>query len=139
MVRIAIIGAIIFGFVVSGWSQAYYEASGQTAVFTLAAGVKSGPAAIKGGFVARATGLNDGISVTTSRGGIVVVLPVIQGGSADIALYNIMGRQIYLQQEYNGTLLRLGTKAFVPGVYSILVHIDGKSYTRLVAVSGWGE
>lgn len=138
MVRIAIIGAIIFGFVVSGWSQAYYEASGQTAVFTLVAGAKSGPAAIGKGPDMQAV-LNGGIKVTMSRGIIVVVIPVAYQKNANIALYDIRGRQVCRQQGYNGTSLQIETKAFAPGVYSMLVRVDGKSYSRRVAVNRRGQ
>lgn len=43
MIRIVMTVAAIMACVVLGWSQDYYEASGQPAVFTLAAGAKAGP------------------------------------------------------------------------------------------------
>ena len=135
---IVLVSAILMACAITGWGQAYYESSGQTQVFTLAAGAKIGPSAIKSTPALR-TGINNGISVGTSRGSIVVALPALHRGVADIALYDIKGRQIYRQSGFLGTSLRLETKAIAPGVYSMLVRVDGKSYTRRVAVNGRGE
>lgn len=137
MKRFTLSLAIIFGFAVASRSQAYYEASGQTAVFTLAAGAKAGPSVIKGSFVVR-TALNGEMKVTTYRGGIMIALPAIQG-HADITLYDIIGRQIYRQQGFSGTMIRLETRTLAAGVYSILVRSNGQSYTRRVAISGRGQ
>jgi hypothetical protein len=130
--------AILFATAAAGWSQAYYEASGQTQIFTLAAGAKVGPAAIKGSPVLRA-GMSSGISVVTMRGGMVVALPAMaQRGVADIALYDIKGRQLYHRFGFTGTLLRLETKAFAPGVYNMLVRVEGKIFSRAIALSSQG-
>jgi hypothetical protein len=129
MRRIAFTIIGIFGFAVAGWSQAYYEASGQTAVFTLTAGAKSGPAAIRGGSVLR-TGKNSGISVTTTRGGILVTLPTLRSGTTDIALYDVAGRQIYRQHGYSGASLRIETQNFASGMYTARIQVDGLNYSR---------
>jgi hypothetical protein len=138
MERIALATAVIITCTVAGWGQACYEASGQTAVFTLKAGAKSGPAAIREGPVLHA-GLNSGISLTATRGGIVITLPALQRGSADIALYDLTGRQIYRQRGFNGTSLHIETKAFASGIYTAIVRVDGKNYSRRFAVSRRGE
>lgn len=130
--------AMLFVCAATGWSQPYYEASGQTQVFTLAAGAKVGPSAIKGGRMNRFV-MNTGISVVTSRGSIVVTLPALQRGSADIAVYDIKGRQGFRQSGFHGASLRLETKLFAPGVYSLLVRVDGQSFARRVAVNGRGK
>jgi len=126
----------ILGCVAAGWSQAYYEVSNQTKVFTLAAGAKVGSVAIRSGAV---VGINSGISVTTTRSGIMVTLPSLQRGSADIALYDIQGRQMFRQQGFGGAVLRLETRRFAPGIYSMQIRANGRSYSRMVAVSGHGE
>jgi hypothetical protein len=137
MRRSALVTAsVIFGFAVACLSQTYYEASGQTAVFTLKAGAKT--SAIHSGSVIRSV-LNSSINVTTVKGNIVVTLPALQRGLADISLYDIAGRQIYRQHGYSGTSLRLETRTFAPGVYSMLVCVDGKKYSRRVAVSKAGR
>lgn len=138
MRNIIVISFVIFSFSITCWSQAYYEASGQTAVFTLTAGAKAGPTAIKRSPEVHAA-LSSDIKVTMSRGGIVVIMPVAHQRSANIALYDIRGRQVYRQQGYNGTSLQLETKAFAPGIYNLLIRADGQSYTRRVAVYGRGE
>ncbi len=139
MRRIVWASAILFSCAAVGWCQAYYEASGQTQVFTLAAGAKVGPSAIKGSPVLRA-GMNNGISVVISKGSIVVALPtMVHRGIADIALYDIKGRRIYHKIGYTGTSLRLERKAYAPGVYSMLVRVEGKSFSRAIALSGRGQ
>ena len=134
MKRITITAAVILGCAVACWSQAYYEASGQTQVFTLAAGAKSGPAAIRGGSV-MGTVKNSGVNLAVTRSGILITLPSMQRGSADVALYDLTGRQIYRQRGYCGTSLRLQTQAFASGIYTALVRVDGKNYSRRFAVS----
>ena len=138
MKRLAIAVAVILGCAVAGWSQAYYEASGQTQVFTLTAGAKSGPAAIRGGSVMR-TGKKSGINITVTRGGIVIRLPAMHQGSVDISLYDITGRQVYRQCGTIGISLRLETQTFAPGIYNVLVHVNGQNFTRRVVLNGREE
>jgi hypothetical protein len=77
--------------------------------------------------------------VVTMRGGMVVALPAMaQRGVADIALYDIKGRQLYHRFGFTGTLLRLETKAFAPGVYNMLVRVEGKIFSRAIALSSQG-
>jgi hypothetical protein len=127
--------AVFVGCAAACWSQTFYEASGQTKVFTLTPGAKSGPASIRDNFFPHAKMIG-GIRVTASRGGISIVLPSLRHGAADIALYNIAGRQIYRLQGYDGASLRLETRTFAPGVYSLIVRIDGQSYSRRCTVTG---
>ena len=129
--------ATMLGGAAAGWSQAYYEASGQTQAFTLAAGAKAGPSAIKRGSDVR-SGPHYGLRVIFSRGGIVVTLPGMHRGSADIALYNIKGRQVYRQIK-NGPSLRLETPLLAPGIYNMLIRFDGLIYSHRIAVSGREE
>ena len=133
MKRIAIT-LVILGCVVACWSQAYYEASGQTQVFTLTAGAKSGPVAIRKGSLMR-TEKNSGINLAVTRGGIVITLPSLRRGSADISLYDLAGRQIFRQRGYWGASLRLATQTFPAGIYTAIVRVDGKNYSRRLAMS----
>jgi hypothetical protein len=135
MRRIVMTMAAIIGCAMACWSQAYYEASGQTQVFTLTPGAKSGPASIRSGSFLHAKMIS-GIRVSATGGGIAITLPALRHGSADIALYNIAGRQMYRQRGYNGASLRLETRTFAPGVYSLIVRIDGQSYSRRITVTG---
>ena len=133
MRRIAIATGAMLCFAVAGWSQAYYEASGQTAVFTLAAGAKSGPAAIHNDPVVR-TEAKRGVTVSMTRGALLIVLPVYQRGNAAIALFDIAGRRIYQRSGNSDKMLRLETLSFAPGIYSLLVRVDGMIYSRRIAV-----
>jgi hypothetical protein len=136
MKRIVLTVAAIIGCAMACWSQAYYEASGQTQVFTLTPGAKSGPAAsIRSGSFLHAKMIS-GIRVSATRGGIIIMLPALRQESADVALYNIAGRQMYRQRGYNGASLRLETRTFAPGVYSLIVRIEGQSYSRRITVTG---
>jgi hypothetical protein len=134
MKRITLATAVILTCTVVGWSQDYYEASGQTQVFTFKAGAKSGPAAIHRASVQHAM-VNNGIKFMTTRGRILITLPTSQQGSAKILLFNIAGRQIYRQRGYSGTSLHIETQAFASGIYTAIVRVDGKNYSRRFAVS----
>jgi hypothetical protein len=83
--------------------------------------------------------MNSGINVTTFRSSIVVTFPALHRGSADIALYNIAGRQIYRQRGFTGTSLRLETRTFALGIYTFLIRANGQNYSRRVAVNGREE
>lgn len=134
MKRITLMSAAILTFTLACWSQTCYEAIGQTVAFTLKAGAKSGPAAIREISVMRDR-INSGIKVTTSRDGILVTLPSLQRGIADIAVYDVAGRQIYRQRGFSGASLRLETRTFAAGIYTALVQVDGQNYLRRFAVS----
>lgn len=118
-------------------SQTYYEASGQTATFTLTAGAKSGFSAIHSSSPMR-TGMNNAVTVASTKGAIVITLTVLPRGSVDIALYNIVGRQMYRHSGLNGTSLRIDTQSFAPGIYVALVRIEGQSYPRRFVVNRQG-
>jgi hypothetical protein len=133
MRRIAIAAALLLSLTVTGWSQAYYEASGQTAVFTLSAGAKSGPAAIHDDPVVRAEEKR-GVTVSMVRGAVLITLPVHQRGNVAIALFDIAGRRIYQRTGDSEKMLRLETRSFAPGVYSLLVRVDGMTCSRCIAV-----
>jgi hypothetical protein len=122
-------GAAVLICSVAGWSQTYFEASGQTAVFKLAAGEKSN-AAIRD--VAR---LRPGsaLHMATVKGGILITLS--QRGFYDIAIYDMAGRQAYAAHRFNAQAVRIDTRAFAPGIYNALFRINGQNYSRRFAVS----
>jgi hypothetical protein len=126
-------GAALCFCVSSGWSQTSYEASGQTVVFTLTPGAKASPLAVIGGSGSR-FGKN-AVSITSARGFIVVSLSSQPHGPSDISIYDMAGRQAYRQRGFSGGSLRLETRRFAPGMYNILVRIDGRNYSRRFAVS----
>ena len=130
MRRITISVAIILSCIVTCWSQAYYEASGQTQVFTLTSGAKSGLISV--GHTAK---INNDLKITSIQNAIVILLPGISHRVVNIAMYNISGRQIFCKNGYNGTTLRLKSGWFAPGIYTAIASIDGKNYSHLFAIS----
>jgi hypothetical protein len=127
-------GALLLLCAAAGWGQTNYEASGQTAVFTLTPGAKIGPNAIRGNPVLRTAPLR-GIDIAVVQGGIVITLSSLLRGHADIAIYNLTGRQVYRQHGMNGLTLRVDTRRFTPGIYHARVRIDGQDFSRRFAVS----
>jgi formylglycine-generating enzyme required for sulfatase activity len=73
------------------------------------------------------------LQVTTTKGAIAVTLSYLQQGNAEIALYNCNGRQVY---RHAGGTMRINTRSWAPGIYSLVVRADGKNYSRMIAVSG---
>jgi hypothetical protein len=130
----ALSAAIALGYGAACWSQTSYDASGQTAVFTLTAGAKSGPASIRSGSVSR-TGKGNSVTVASMRGFIVVSLPSQLRFPSDIAMYDIAGKQLYRQRGFNGASFRLDTRLLAPGIYTVIVRIDGQNFSRRFAVS----
>jgi len=126
--------ATILTFTVGSQSQICYEASGQTMAFTLKAGAKSGPTAIRE-FSGMRGRINNGLNVATTRGGILVTLPTFEHGIADIAVYDVAGRQIYRQHGFSGTSLYLEPRTLAAGIYTVRVQGDAKNYLRRFVVS----
>ena len=140
MRRIALIGVIAISTFVSGWSQvyqAYFDASGKTAVFTLKAGEKAGCFVVSTAVVQMVSNKTSSVKVATVSDGILVTLPTVKHGSADVALYDMCGRQIYRQCGVRAPALRLETRTFAMGLYTVTVRLDGKSHTcRFVVCAG---
>ena len=126
--------AVVLGCTVPGWSQTNFQSSGQTAVFTLTPGAKAGPEAVLRGVAARASKAN-GVTIAVVKGGIVVTLPSLRHGLGDITLYDMTGRQAYRQRGFAGASLRMDARRFAPGMYNVIVRIDGQKYSRRIAVS----
>lgn len=127
-------GAVLLGCAMAGWGQQYYEASGQTAVFTLTPGAKSGPSSIRGRVVSR-MGPQTGMRIAMVKGGFVVTLLSQRHGQSDITMYDMAGKQVYRQRGFSGSSLRFDAHRFAPGIYNLLVRIDGQNYSRRFAVS----
>ena len=71
------------------WSQQYYEASGQTRVFTLTAGAKAGPSAVlPGSRIARSVAPH--MQVTVQNGVHISILGV--QGQGRVSIYNLAGK-----------------------------------------------
>jgi hypothetical protein len=75
------------------FAQQYYEASGQTRVFTLSAGAKAGPSAIRN--VGRTIPSLKSPMLVTMQNGIRISVSGIQGQSR-VSIYNLAGKRMQL-------------------------------------------
>ncbi len=121
------------GFAATVAGQNYYAASGQTAVFGLTAGAKSGPAAIRGNALSR---LEPGrLVISAVKGAIVVTLSSPPRSPADIAVYDMSGKLVFHKLGFSGLIFRLDTSRLASGIYHARVRIDGQNLSRRFAVS----
>ena len=134
MGRIASITAVMLCCVASGRGQSYYEASGQTSVFTLAAGAHSGWAAIRGKAPANHE-IQNVIRIAAAQSGIFITVSLQKGASADIALYNVAGRLAYRQRGFQGSILHLDSRILAPGVYNAVVRVGEKTCSHRLLIS----
>jgi hypothetical protein len=123
---------IVLLIVAAGFCQSYYEASGQSAVFTLAAGAKSGPAAVRDQRLNRP--MESGIGIVPAKGGLLVTVPLSQRGRTDVAVYTMAGRQMYRRHGLFESGLRIDTRQFGAGIYTVCVHAGGLNFSRRFAI-----
>ncbi len=133
MKRITVMSTLVLACAAACWCQVCHDASGQTAAFTLKAGAKSGPTAIRA-VAARGRG-DSGLRVTTTGSGILVTLPAMERGISDVAVYDIAGRQIYRQRGFSGTSVHFEPQTLAAGIYTVRVQGDAKNYVRRFIVS----
>lgn len=119
---------ILLGIAATSSSQNYFEASGQTKVFTLAAGAKSGPDAVRNTPAPRLAGAHQA-AIALSRNSIIFTQPFQSGGLADVAVYNVAGRLVFRQTGIAGRLF-LDTRRFAPGIYQARLTSAGHDITR---------
>jgi hypothetical protein len=115
-------------------SQSYYESSGQTAIFTLKAGAKSGPLSTQSSsgshyFSTRA------LSIANVNNNIVILLPSLLRGYADISLCDISGRQIFRKSAFGNMPVYFNKNTLMPGIYNVSVYVDGKALSRRFLIS----
>jgi len=126
-------GVMLIG-AAAGWGQAYYSASGSTAVFTLSPGAKSGPDAIRRDLAVH-SGIGSPVTIASVKGFLFVSSSSQRHGLGDIALYNIAGKQVFRQHWLGAASFRCDTRRFAPGMYTVVVRVDGQNYSRRFAVS----
>ena len=129
-------GAVVFCAAMV-WSQAYYEASGQTVAFNLAAGAKSGPAAIRLSFAAPGSAFRE-IKITQSGSGIISVTVGVTGMAATVAVFDVRGSQVIRSAKIAGGVARIDTQRFAPGMYCVVATTGGRTISRTILVSGKG-
>jgi hypothetical protein len=126
--------AMFFFPVLGQGAPSYYDASGQTAAFTLTPGAKSGSSAIR-----REVGLHSGavnsIRIAAGKNLIGITLSFARRSPVDVAIYNVAGKRAFRQRGFNGSFLRLDARLFAPGLYSVVVRKDGQNYSRYFTVS----
>jgi hypothetical protein len=127
-----ILVAVILAYAVASWSQTRYEASGQTQVFTLTAGVKIGPTAINRSISRMEK--NNGINFEATMNRIVIMFSPIQPRRINIEIYNLSGHQIFQRRGYFGSSVCVETKAIATGIYTAIVCVDGKIFSHRFAV-----
>jgi hypothetical protein len=104
------------------WSQQYYQASGQTRLFTLAAGAKAGPSAV----LPRsqiAHSVTPHMLVTTQNGVHISILGV--QGQGRISIYNLMGKRVQSAETAGALSLTLRTD-ISNGVYFARLEVNGR-------------
>jgi hypothetical protein len=124
----------MFFFPALGQGASSYDASGQTAVFTLTPGAKSGPSAIRSGASLHSAVANS-IRIAAGKNLIGITLSFARRSPVDVAIYDVAGKRAFRQRGFNGTFLRLNAHLFAPGLYSVVVRKDGQNYSRYFTVS----
>ena len=104
------------------WSQQYYQASGQTRVFTLTAGAKAGPSAVlPGSRIARA--VQPHMLVNTQNGVHISILGV--QGKGRISIYNLVGKRVQSAEIFSASSFALRSD-LSDGVYLARLEVNGQ-------------
>ena len=104
------------------WSQQYYQASGQTQVFTLTAGAKAGPSAVlPRSQIARS--IMPHMLVTTQNGVHISILGV--QGQGRVSIYNLAGKRVQSAETAGASSLTLRTD-ISNGVYIARLEVNGR-------------
>lgn len=64
-----------------------------------------------------------------------MTLPASRSGQADIAIYNVSGRQVYKQQRISGASFRLDVRPLAAGMYNAVVKVDHQQFSRRFVVA----
>jgi hypothetical protein len=133
MIAAAIAGAATFVASVPASGQDYFEASGQTAAFTLQAGAKVGPSPVLRRTVSR-TETGSDLRISALRNSLLVTLGSQRRAPVDIAVYSMAGRQVYLRRGFAGHAFCIDTRLMAPGIYNLSVRTDGLNFSRRFVV-----
>ncbi|MBL8026870.1 MAG: T9SS type A sorting domain-containing protein [Fibrobacteres bacterium] len=119
------------------WAQSYYETSGQTQAFTLAAGNKSAwnqSVAVESAQLKAVTQVSMGITPNPSTG-ILRIDVDGNAGSVMVAIYNVAGKRVQnvIMNNRNAVVLE---NRFANGIYFAQLHVKGKQMqtTRFLVV-----
>jgi hypothetical protein len=103
------------------FAQQYYEATGQTRVFTLTAGAKAGPSAVRK--VSRATPSLKSPMVITMQNGVHISVQDFQG-IGRISIYNLAGKQVQSAKINGKSMIALRSDLSI-GVYYARLEVNG--------------
>jgi hypothetical protein len=129
MKRIALTVMAVFGLAALCWSQAYYEASGQTQVFTLAAGAKAGWEVLATPVKAsRSSHVDPSMSILTNWGknGIRVCVNGCQERSR-IVIYNAAGQRLWNRDVDKSASPFAAAVRLAPGVYFARLSVNSQT------------
>jgi hypothetical protein len=126
--------AAILYYAASSLCATFYEASGQTGVFNFAPGAKSGPSSLRNG-AGMHSPMANGIRITRGKNLIGLTFSFLRRNAADIAIYDVTGKRAFRQRGFTGSFLRIDTRLFAPGLYSVVVRYSGQNYSRCFTVS----
>jgi hypothetical protein len=104
------------------WSQQYYQASGQTQVFTLTAGAKAGPSAVlpRG----RLTQSIAPHMLITIQNGVHINIRGIQG-QGKVSIYNLAGKKVQSAEITGASSFALRSD-ISNGVYFARLEVSGR-------------
>ncbi len=128
--------AALLGLASTSWGQASFTASGQTQVFTLTPGATSGPAGTAGVRDGAVSRLKPGlITIATVKSSILITLAPQLHGPADIAIFDVAGKQIFRAGGFDGLIFRIDARKFASGIYHARVRVDGQNLSCRFAVT----
>jgi hypothetical protein len=104
------------------WAQQYYQASGQTQVFTLTAGAKAGSSAVlPGSRIARSVKPH---MLVTTQNGVHISILCVQGQSR-ISIYNLAGKRVQSAEITGASSFALRSD-ISNGVYVARLEVNGR-------------
>ena len=133
MRKITLSAAVVLGLSATAFSQSYYEASGQTAVFTLKAGARTNPVVAVKSKASTIKPAMSALSVAVNKTTITLVLGSGAIKTADLAFYDVAGKLVY-RQSASSSVVHIDVKKFGSGVFAAVVKVDGVMMTKRFAV-----
>lgn len=103
-------------------AQQYYQASGQTQVFTLTAGTKAGPSAVlPGSRIARSVASH---MLITTQNGVHISVAGVQG-QGRVSIYNLAGKRVQSAEVTGASSFALRSD-LSNGVYFARLEVNGR-------------
>jgi hypothetical protein len=115
--------SILCFFALCASAQQYFQASGQTGVFTLTAGATAGPGSSAVRYVKRVASVAPHMLVTTQNGIRIGVTGI--RGAGRIAIYNLEGRRVQ-SADFSGASMVAVRPDLGNGVYFARLEVNGR-------------